>query len=157
MKIFKISFLSLAFAILLTACGGGVAPIVSTPIANIDNLPLKAAPLTDAETKTWVAADLLTDTIPGMSVDKAYDEILKGRKNSSVLVAVIDSGIDIEHEDLKDVIWVNKDEIPGNGIDDDKNGYVDDIHGWNFLGNIVEENMEYVRYIKKLIIQINYN
>jgi len=150
MNIFKISLLTVASAAILSSCGGSVAPIVSTPIANIDNLPLKAAPLTEAETKTWGAADLLTDTIPGMSVDKAYTEILKGRKNSKVLVAVIDSGIDIEHEDLKDIIWVNEDEIAGNGIDDDKNGYVDDIHGWNFLGNIVEENMEYVRYIKKL-------
>lgn len=150
MNIFKISLLTIASATILSSCGGSVAPIVSTPIANIDNLPLKAAPLTEAETKTWGAADLLSDTIPGMSVDKAYTEILKGRKNSKVLVAVIDSGIDVEHEDLKDVIWVNEDEIAGNGIDDDKNGYVDDIHGWNFLGNIVEENMEYVRYIKKL-------
>ena len=150
MNIFKISLLTIASATILSSCGGSIAPIVSTPIANIDNLPLKAAPLTEAETKTWGAADLLSDTIPGMSVDKAYTEILKGRKNSKVLVAVIDSGIDVEHEDLKDVIWVNEDEIAGNGIDDDKNGYVDDIHGWNFLGNIVEENMEYVRYIKKL-------
>lgn len=150
MNILKISFFTVASAVILTSCGGSVAPIVSTPIANIDNLPLKAAPLTEAETKTWGAADLLSDTIPGMSVNKTYHEILKGRKNSTVLVAVIDSGIDIEHEDLKDVIWVNDDEIAGNGIDDDKNGYVDDIHGWNFLGNIVEENMEYVRYIKKL-------
>jgi subtilisin family serine protease len=67
-----------------------------------------------------------------------------------VIVAVIDSGVDIEHEDLKNVIWVNKDEIPNNGKDDDNNGYIDDIHGWNFLGDIVGENMEFVRIIKKL-------
>ncbi|MEL6811006.1 MAG: S8 family peptidase, partial [Bacteroidota bacterium] len=102
------------------------------------------------EYKSWGAADLLTDTIPGMSVDKAYNEILKGRKGETVIVGVIDSGVDIEHEDLKDVIWTNTGEIPGNGKDDDKNGYVDDVHGWNFLGDIVAENMEYVRYIKKL-------
>ena len=149
MKILKLSLLTLTSAILLASCGG-VASIVSTPLENIDTMPLKAAPLSEQQTKTWNAADLLQDTIPGMSVDKAYAEILKGRKNSKVIVAVVDSGIDIEHEDLKDVIWVNKDEIPGNGIDDDKNGYIDDIHGWNFLGNIVQENMEYVRYIKKL-------
>ena len=150
MKILKLSVLTIATIVLLTSCGGSVAPIVSTPIENIDNLPLKADPLTEQQTKTWAAADLLQDTIPGMSVDKAYAEILNGRKNTKVIVAVIDSGIDIEHEDLKDVIWVNKDEIPGNGKDDDNNGYIDDIHGWNFLGNIVQENMEYVRYIKKL-------
>lgn len=150
MRIFKFSFCLAAIASILISCGGSVAPIVSTPIDNIDTLPLKAAPLTEAEYKTWTAADLPTDTIPGMSVDKAYAEILSGRKGQTVIVGVIDSGVDIEHEDLKDVIWVNKGEIPGNGIDDDKNGYVDDVHGWNFLGNIVKENMEFVRYMKKL-------
>ena len=149
MNILKSSLIA-ATAILLSSCGGGVAPILSTPVENIDALPLKEAPLTEVQLKSWVGADLLTDTIPGMSVDKAYSEIIKGRKGSSVIVAVIDSGVDIEHEDLKDVIWTNKDEIPGNGKDDDKNGYIDDVHGWNFLGDIVKENMEYVRYMKKL-------
>lgn len=150
MNIFKSSLLAVAAATVLSSCGGGVAPLISTPIENIDVLPLKATPLTEAQLKSWNSADLLTDTIPGMSVDKAYNEIIKDRKGTSVIVAVIDSGVDIEHEDLKDVIWTNEDEIPGNGKDDDKNGYVDDIHGWNFLGDIVEENMEYVRYMKKL-------
>ena len=70
----------------------------------------------------------------GMQTEKAYKK-LKKRESETVIVAIIDSGIDIEHEDLKGKIWVNKDEIPDNGIDDDKNGYVDDVHGWNFLGN----------------------
>tara|TARA_B110000211_G_scaffold74757_1_gene87175 strand:+ start:6217 stop:7773 length:1557 start_codon:yes stop_codon:yes gene_type:complete len=113
-------------------------------------LPLKSTPLTDVQTKSWGAFDLSRDTIPGMSVDRAYSEIIKNKKGKTVIVAVIDSGTDIEHEDLKNVIWTNKDEVPGNGIDDDKNGYIDDIHGWNFLGDIVAENMEYVRYIRKL-------
>jgi subtilisin family serine protease len=60
---------------------------------------------------------------------------LGSRSSTPVIVAVIDSGVDIEHEDLANNIWVNTDEIPGNGIDDDKNGYVDDINGWNFIGN----------------------
>lgn len=77
---------------------------------------------------------------PGMETEKAY-KMLKKRQSSTVIVAVIDSGIDVEHEDLKGKIWVNKDEIPGNGIDDDKNGYIDDVHGWNFLGNSKGENM----------------
>ena len=149
MKTLKISLL-IASATIITSCGGGVAPIVSTPIDNIDTLPLKAAPLTDSQTKKWATYDLSRDTIPGMSVDRAYSEIIKNKKGVTVVVAVIDSGTDIEHEDLKNVIWTNKKEIPGNGIDDDKNGYIDDIHGWNFLGDIVAENMEYVRYIKKL-------
>ena len=150
MTIIKSSLVALSATLLLTACGGGVAPVVSTPIENIDTLPLKVVPLTDSETKTWKDADLLKDTIPGMSVDRAYAEILAGRKGQKVIVAVIDSGVDIEHEDLDDVIWVNKDEIPNNGKDDDNNGYIDDVHGWNFLGNIVQENMEYVRYLRKL-------
>lgn len=149
MKILKSSLLAVAAVTILISCGG-IAPIVSTPLENIDSLPLKTAPLSDAQLKTWGASNLLSDTIPGMSVDKAYTELLKGRKGKTIIVAVIDSGVDIEHEDLKDVIWTNKGEIPGNGKDDDKNGYVDDVHGWNFLGDIVEENMEYVRYMKKL-------
>ena len=70
----------------------------------------------------------------GMSTEKAYKK-LKRITPDTVIVAIIDSGIDIEHEDLKGKIWTNTKEIPGNGIDDDGNGYVDDIHGWNFLGN----------------------
>ena len=77
----------------------------------------------------------------GMFTNKAYG-LLKNKKSSEVIVAVIDSGVDIEHEDLVGKIWVNKDEIPNNKIDDDKNGYVDDIHGWNFLGNSKGENLD---------------
>ena len=148
MKISTISLVIASSAILI-GCGG-TAPIVSTPITNIDTLPLKTAPLTDSQTKNWGAYDLSRDTIPGMSVDRAYSEIIKNKKGTTVIVAVIDSGTDIEHEDLKNVLWTNKKETPGNGIDDDKNGYIDDIHGWNFLGDIVAENLEYVRYIRKL-------
>ncbi len=70
----------------------------------------------------------------GMNTEKAYKKLLKNKTGQTVIVGVIDSGVDIEHEDLQKVIWVNKDEIPNNGIDDDKNGYIDDVHGWNFLG-----------------------
>ena len=69
----------------------------------------------------------------GISLDKAY-QFVKGKKSNSVIVAVIDSGVDTLHEDLKEVLWRNPKEIPGNGIDDDKNGYTDDIYGWNFMG-----------------------
>lgn len=70
----------------------------------------------------------------GISMRKAYQEFLKDKKTKTVIVAIIDSGIDIEHEDLAENIWVNPGEIPNNGLDDDKNGYVDDVHGWNFIG-----------------------
>ncbi len=79
----------------------------------------------------------------GMCTDKAYKSILKKKKSTTVIVAVLDSGVDIEHEDLKDKIWTNKGEIPNNGIDDDNNGYIDDIHGWSFLGNPNGENVQY--------------
>jgi len=133
--------------LLLTACGS-TAAIISTPIENIDNTPLKVTELTEAEKKNWGHLDLVSDTIPGMSVDKAYAEIIKDKKGKKVIVAVIDSGIDIDHEDLNDVIWTNKKEIPNNGKDDDNNGYVDDINGWNFLGSGYDEQLEYVRLIK---------
>ncbi len=149
MNILKSSLLVTASALVLSSCGG-VPPIVSTPVDNIDTIPLKITPITDTQMKMWNLADLSTDTIPGMSVDRAYSELLQGKRGQQVIVAVIDSGIDIEHEDLKNVIWTNPKEIAGNGKDDDNNGYVDDIHGWNFLGDIVAENMEYVRIIRKL-------
>ncbi|WP_379088675.1 hypothetical protein [Pedobacter sp. UC225_65] len=82
----------------------------------------------------WQNLDLKTDSVFGISTEKAYKELLKGKKSTPVLVAVLDGGVDLNHEDLKRVIWVNKKEIAGNGIDDDKNGYIDDIHGWNFFG-----------------------
>ena len=95
----------------------------------------------------WSHLDIVKDTIPGMSVDKAYAELLKNKKGKKVIVAILDSGVDIEHPDLKPVIWTNKKEIAGNGIDDDKNGYIDDIHGWNFLGDITKENYEFDRIL----------
>ncbi|TCK67862.1 subtilase family protein [Winogradskyella wandonensis] len=132
-------------ALLLMGCGG--SPLISTPIENIDTSPLKVAELTKEEKENWGHLDLEKDTIPGMGVDRAYAEIIKGKKGKKVIVAVIDSGIDIDHEDLDGVIWTNKDEIPNNGKDDDKNGYVDDMHGWNFLGDAYNEQLEYVRII----------
>lgn len=140
----------LAFTAMLTAlffgCGSTGA-ILLTPEENIDAIPLKVSDLTDAEKENWGHLDLLKDTIPGMSVDKAYAEIIKNKKGKKVIVAVIDSGIDIDHEDLDANIWTNKDEKPGNGIDDDNNGYIDDVHGWNFLGEGYNEQLEFVRIL----------
>lgn len=147
MKLIKPSIFA-ASLLLLAGCGS-TAPILSTPIANIDSAPLKERALTETELQTWGHKDLVTDTIPGMSVDKAYAEIIKGKKGKKIIVAVLDSGIDIDHEDLDDVIWTNTKEIPNNGKDDDKNGYIDDIHGWNFLGDSYNENMEKTRIVKK--------
>jgi cell wall-associated protease len=84
--------------------------------------------------QTWQLLDYEQDTVYGTSVNRAYKELLKGKKSHPVIVAVIDLGVDITQEDLQGHIWTNKREIAGNGIDDDKNGYIDDVHGWNFLG-----------------------
>lgn len=86
----------------------------------------------------------------GMNTEKAY-KLVKKKKSETVIVAVIDSGIDIEHEDLQGKIWTNTDEIPDNGKDDDNNGYIDDIHGWNFLGNANGENANDIRLEKTRI------
>ena len=104
--------------------------------------------------KDWFLRDPEADHLQGVSAEKTYSTLLKGKPSKTVIVAVIDSGVDIEHEDLKDVIWTNEDEIPGNGIDDDKNGYVDDIHGWNFIGgktgNVNEDTYEVTREYARL-------
>ncbi len=94
--------------------------------------------------RDWFVGSPDGDRVQGMSVDKAY-EVVKGRKSKTVIVAVIDSGVDIDHEDLQGKIWINEDEIADNGIDDDKNGYVDDRYGWNFIGG-AEGNVEVDTY-----------
>ncbi|MBT8272445.1 MAG: S8 family peptidase [Bacteroidia bacterium] len=146
MNYIKSLLLSSLIAVVLFGCGG-TADILSTPVENIDNTPLKVSELTEAEKKHWGHLDLVSDTIPGMSLNKAYGEIIKGRKGVTTIVAVLDSGVDISHEDLDDVIWRNKDEIPSNGKDDDNNGYIDDVNGWNFLGDTTYEQLEFVRLL----------
>ena len=136
-------------------------PIVSCK--TISNIPVpkpssyelmaiaKKVPLSEEESKVWSYSDLKNDSIPGMSLDKAYS-FLQGKKGVEVVVGVVDSGTDLLHEDLRDVAWVNVKEIENNGIDDDKNGYIDDINGWNFLGTIYKEHLEYERIVKDPII-----
>lgn len=102
----------------------------------------------------WYNLDLLQDGYFGISTEKAYKELLKDKKpKESIIVAVIDGGVETIHEDLKDVLWTNTKEIPNNGIDDDGNGYIDDVHGWNFIGskngNLAYDNLELVRIIRK--------
>ncbi|RZK75451.1 MAG: peptidase S8 [Pedobacter sp.] len=102
----------------------------------------------------WYNLDLVKDGYFGISTEKAYSTILNDKKpKQKIIVAVIDGGVDVNHEDLKDVLWTNTKEIEGNGIDDDGNGYVDDIHGWNFIGsdkgNLAYDNLELVRIMRK--------
>src|SRR6476620_1565631 len=108
---------------------------------------------TSASSNGWHLKDKTTDGYYGISLDKAYN-FVKGKKSTPVIVAVIDSGVDTTHEDLKSVLWTNTKEIPGNGIDDDNNGYVDDVHGWNFLGgrdgrNVQKDSYEGARVYHK--------
>ena len=77
----------------------------------------------------------------GISIHQAYETFSNIHKANPVVVAIIDSGIDAEHEDLAENMWVNPGEIAGNNQDDDKNGYVDDIHGWNFIGGPDGQNV----------------
>lgn len=119
-------------------------PILSyCQVATVDSL--------DKKYLNWHNADQKANSILGVSTTEAWTKLLTNRQpKKTIIVAVIDSGVDIEHDDLRDNIWVNEDEIPNNNIDDDKNGFIDDIHGWNFIGNskgenINQENLEYTR------------
>lgn len=111
--------------------------------------------------KGWHLLDKTKDGYYGISLEKAYEFIRsKNLKGKTVVVAVIDSGVDTLHEDLKEVLWVNPKEIPGNGIDDDKNGYIDDLNGWNFIGgkdgkNVKEDSYEATRVYYKFKQKFN--
>ncbi|MEO6490301.1 MAG: peptidase S8, partial [Ferruginibacter sp.] len=104
----------------------------------------------------WYQLDAATTGYQGISLDKAYSLLQSKKiKSNRIVVAVIDTGIDTLHEDLKSVLWTNPKEIPGNGIDDDRNGYIDDVHGWNFIGgkdgrNLKEDSYEAARVYHKL-------
>jgi len=91
----------------------------------------------------WHHLDPKTDNIMGISTQRAYRELLRGLKPMPVIVAVIDDGIDAMHNDLSSALWTNPMEVTGNGKDDDNNGYVDDIRGWNFLGGKDGVNLEF--------------
>jgi subtilisin family serine protease len=125
---------------------------VPEPMNNAVDIATKSVALTDDQMKSWSHMDLATDTVPGMSMVKAY-EFLADKEGKETIVGVIDSGIDVEHEDLAANTWTNPKEVAGNGVDDDKNGYIDDIKGWNFIGgpdgNVYAEQLEITRIVKK--------
>ena len=159
MKLRKIAII-LFTSLSLCACGQKAESIkrkdagLSPPKAPIVEV-IGPEELSDEMLLNWHLYDLNSNNLFGVSSQKAY-ESLSLKQTKQVIVAVIDSGVDYEHEDLKDVMWTNSKEIPGNGIDDDKNGYIDDIHGWNFVGgssgeNLVNETLEVTRIYKKLL------
>lgn len=158
----KLKLFSLAVVVLMTlaSCGTTKKVVKTKKVVNQKNVVYEMIPqnitslYNDEDLQNWQLSDPYESYQAGMSVEKAYNTILKGLPATDIIVAVIDAGMDINHEDLKDIIWTNKDEIPGNGIDDDRNGYIDDVHGWNFLGNkageMVEgEQLELTRIVKK--------
>ncbi len=111
----------------------------STPVSTVDSL--------DGSFLNWFDKSPSKNKIEGAGVDRTYSSLIGNKKaGRKIIVAVIDGGVDTAHVDLKGRIWVNTGEIPGNGIDDDKNGYIDDIHGWNFLGNKNGENIRYANF-----------
>ncbi len=105
--------------------------------------------------ENWFNLDPYVNKVNGVGTERTYTELLKGKKSTQVIVGVIDSGVDYNHEDLKDIMWSNPKEIAGNNMDDDKNGYIDDIHGWNFIGgkdgkNVDKETLELTRIYRDL-------
>ena len=141
-----------------------------TPVEDVAERPEPTTPPSPAEEETmptemdaeealkqrWMHVQGEMGAYNGVDTDRAYAEQLEGMQpKRTVVVAVIDSGIDIEHEDLKDVLWTNTDEVAGNGVDDDNNGYIDDVHGWNFIGGpngeqISEDTFEVTREFARL-------
>ena len=108
----------------------------------------------DSSLNNWFQKDYLQDGLPGISLDKWYKQNKRIPKTNEMIVAVIDTKIDLKHEDLENQIWINTKEIANNGIDDDGNGFIDDVNGWNFLGYsnggyIKWGNNEFVRIIRK--------
>lgn len=163
MKIIKSISLLLLATTFLVGCGASKTSTSTAQTETVqenkivivtatDSIVPKQGEMTVEEIHEWPHLDIFTDSVPGMSLDKAY-RFLEGKPHKTVIVGVIDSGTDIEHEDLDDVIWTNEDEIPNNGIDDDNNGYIDDIHGWNFLGGEKgtpnPEQLEMTRMVKR--------
>lgn len=108
-----------------------------------------------AQGNDWYNLDYSTDSVAGISVNRALAWLESKAELSPVIVAVIDDGVDINHPDFAGRIWVNPSEKPGDGLDNDGNGYVDDVHGWNYLGNpdgenIEHENLEITRMLRDM-------
>lgn len=143
MKLFKYAILTLALG----------SPLFT-------NAQMTNEELSEREDINWPNLDWKEDKVLGSSIELAYQKLLVNKESKrTVIVAVLDNGIDINHDDLKNKIWINTNEIPGNNIDDDQNGYIDDIHGWNYLGNtagenVYEENLEITRVYKEYLALI---
>ena len=146
-------FLSATLALVFLGCKATKTVVVQPNFNDVNTTPAKKSDLSENEFQRWSHLDITQDSIAGMSLSKAY-QFLEGKKSKEVIVAIADSGVDVKHEDLKDVLWVNPSEIDNNNIDDDKNGYRDDVFGWNFLGNkegevVTIDQLEITRLVQK--------
>ncbi|MCS4199686.1 S8 family peptidase [Salinibacter ruber] len=149
---------TLVLAFLLIGCAGSRPP--TTPTTSDSPAPSNSAapdtttqasdappPAPSRAPQDWYHLDRVPRSGPGLDTRAAYRDVLQGRPpQDTVQVAVIDSGLDIDHEDLAAKLWTNADEIPGNDVDDDGNGYVDDVHGWNFIGGPDGKNVDQDTY-----------
>ncbi len=133
---------TLALCALLSASGSVWAQQAGSAEGNQKPAASETLPSAPAN---WFNLDREADRVTGVSTEKAY-QLLQNKTSRPVVVAVIDGGVDTKHEDLQEKLWVNARETPGNGIDDDKNGYVDDINGWNFIGGKDGQNVNYDTY-----------
>ena len=135
--------LLLAFSIIFVSCN---AIKLDYDYITSSNQEIKSS-LSKIDKKNWHNLDIEKDSVPGTSVERAYNELLNELKGKKVIVAVIDTGLDIDHKSLSENIWINKDEKI-NGKDDDNNGYIDDIHGWNYLGSSYNETRDMTRILR---------
>jgi len=135
--------LLLAFSIIFVSCN---AIKLDYDYITSSNQEIKSS-LSKIDKKNWHNLDIEKDSVPGTSVERAYNELLNDLKGKKVIVAVIDTGLDIDHISLSENIWINKDEKI-NGKDDDNNGYIDDIHGWNYLGSSYNETRDMTRILR---------
>jgi len=133
----KKSYLMLLACLIIAGCSSTKNTVETTKSDSNNNTDTSTELVVEIEeaSHNWQNESAENNSFLGIGTDRAYSELLKSKSPSKkVIVAIIDSGTDIEHEDLSGNIWVNADEIAANGVDDDENGYVDDIHGWNFIG-----------------------
>jgi len=93
--------------------------------------------------ENWFNLDYEKDGVLGISTERTYESLLKGKKSTPVIVAVLDGGVDVNHEDLKNIVWINLKDSISNGVDNDKNGFINDKYGWNFIGNATGENVHF--------------
>ena len=149
----KYRILSLFLFVLVVGCSStetvtapsrepdSAAPEPEAEAQAADEMPRTEAP------SNWYHLDTRQDQWRGASTRRAYQTLLQDEEpKQEVVVAIIDSGVDTTHEDLDDVLWTNRDEVAGNDVDDDDNGYVDDVHGWNFIGGPDGENVNHDTY-----------